>query len=857
MRSIVNILLTALVVIVIAFGGSVGCFGGLRGCAVEKTPEVYEMCFNEQEIGLFVGDTKTFTTDDFTFSPQAPGSFSFTLSSSDTEVLSINGTSVTAKREGESELTVTTADGVTAACTVTVSKELNEFELVARTKSRLIYDDREIIVYAVVNGTSESGINRNIEWAVDGVQQAYTGSVYTVGPRSTDTKVTVSAKLVGGGETLSDDIILSWYSGYENTPTFTCVSGKIEQTEGSVVTYSASAEGDANVYEWFVNGNAVENDDATFEFKPLVPGSYDITCKVNGVTAVCDDGKSKVMLNGSVVPSALTVDYDTFYPSTCVSWKSATEDEKFLVSVTDENGIEKAYEADGNSIMLTAAQLDIFASGYSVKVKSLGDGAALSESDYCTAFSLSKFAADIKPFFEKTYFGGNYYLTSDEEFCEIYDYFMLYRKQPTSGKTTFKGVVYMGYESAYLLDRLSEIAFNRAGYTGSYLVDAKRDGNLVTLDIEFETVSVPTGGSQKASSAALNGIRPHISEAGRDETHAFAIDKIQKTAEVHTTDQLYRVIEMGYKPIIKSDDVKAYYDYARGVLNGILDEDMSAVDKAHAIYDWVMWRTLYDNTATLNTDISVAVKDKAFYVEGVLNGSNPYAVCDGMSKAYSLLCNMEGIPCVRVTGSAENAGTYGGHAWNKVRVDGEWFIVDCTWGDTAIAVSEGKRVGLGMIKETAAYELASHFYFLKTDGEMSTHIEDADTAYPKTSPIPYNAYAELDYSVGEGKLRSYAYSTESLTEYAQTLAQLAAETLGETGYNTFSVTGEQIKSPYFAFEIYLADSNYDALKAVLGKSKSEGNPIPAALEQKGLSYNMFLNGNRVIIVASKLKALMS
>lgn len=49
------------------------------------------------------------------------------------------------------------------------------------------------------------------------------------------------------------------------------------------------------------------------------------------------------------------------------------------------------------------------------------------------------------------------------------------------------------------------------------------------------------------------------------------------------------------------------------------------------------------------------------------------AVCDGIAKAYKLLCDEAGIPCTVVTGSSG-----GPHAWNVVRVEGRWAHVDVT-----------------------------------------------------------------------------------------------------------------------------------------------------------------------------------
>ena len=50
-----------------------------------------------------------------------------------------------------------------------------------------------------------------------------------------------------------------------------------------------------------------------------------------------------------------------------------------------------------------------------------------------------------------------------------------------------------------------------------------------------------------------------------------------------------------------------------------------------------------------------------------------YGVCDSYSKAYSLLCAAAGIPVERAISSD--------HAWNTLKLDGEWYQVDVTWDD--------------------------------------------------------------------------------------------------------------------------------------------------------------------------------
>ncbi|MCB6900443.1 hypothetical protein LI036_10005 [bacterium 210917-DFI.7.65] len=53
-------------------------------------------------------------------------------------------------------------------------------------------------------------------------------------------------------------------------------------------------------------------------------------------------------------------------------------------------------------------------------------------------------------------------------------------------------------------------------------------------------------------------------------------------------------------------------------------------------------------------------------------------VCYGYASAFKLLCDRLDLPCWSVGGTSEGIG----HQWNIVRLDGENYIVDCTWDDT-------------------------------------------------------------------------------------------------------------------------------------------------------------------------------
>lgn len=52
--------------------------------------------------------------------------------------------------------------------------------------------------------------------------------------------------------------------------------------------------------------------------------------------------------------------------------------------------------------------------------------------------------------------------------------------------------------------------------------------------------------------------------------------------------------------------------------------------------------------------------------------------CSGYAKAMQYLCDKAGIDCMVIVGTNDKDLS---HAWNKVKVEGEWYNLDCTWDD--------------------------------------------------------------------------------------------------------------------------------------------------------------------------------
>jgi hypothetical protein len=102
-------------------------------------------------------------------------------------------------------------------------------------------------------------------------------------------------------------------------------------------------------------------------------------------------------------------------------------------------------------------------------------------------------------------------------------------------------------------------------------------------------------------------------------------------------------------------------------------------DKARLIYRWITDRIAYDVEGFLSGKIG----DNG--AANVLKTRK--AVCEGSANLFLALGQAAGLEVVKVHGFAKGVGyqpgqkiTKSNHAWNAVKIDGQWRLVDATWG---------------------------------------------------------------------------------------------------------------------------------------------------------------------------------
>lgn len=349
------------------------------------------------------------------------------------------------------------------------------------------------------------------------------------------------------------------------------------------------------------------------------------------------------------------------------------------------------------------------------------------------------------------------------------------------------GVANLSAFNGYCSSLLSTVSLQfKSNLENSYTIqpEKKSGANPYYVTYKFtlkstEISSLTSGGGAMQT----QGTPAYLNYGAAAGEHTFAIDSLSPIA-VYNSEQLVSAVERGFKPIFPQAGTTAEECYvaARTALATFIEADMTDLEKVNAIHDYLALNVVYDtwvfsNSTALETNGTIN-EYRAFFLEGALLDNK--AVCDGIAKAFMLMCRMEGIETVRVSGdsysvvgdlallqgrdcyyydSSDNIlikyGNYtaasdalsagvdvytkgAGHAWNKVFLNGQWYCVDVTKDDAQIDNSGTK------------YEFLSHIYFMRSDSELvrlgNLATDGTSNQYPATADYDY--YSATEYNPG-------------------------------------------------------------------------------------------------------------
>lgn len=406
-----------------------------------------------------------------------------------------------------------------------------------------------------------------------------------------------------------------------------------------------------------------------------------------------------------------------------LSWTGELNDE-YYVAYYSNNINPTIVEINGNSFAVSSIENynenDIYA--LRVGSKNEENKIELSPVVYYNPLNYTPYTNKVYYFNETL---ADYYISSQKELNHLAHYAFIYKEEAIQIKLSdaFYGTLSIGtggfsngLEKA--LEQAIENSFlETMSLEYSYEI-VSTTNKIVKININYYGAIEPSLTLTKElqqDQSALPYYQTKNFTKRNENYNLFHSDDNIRTQVVESSDELFWAVESGATPIFTSTNSSAYkiYESAKSILREVISNEMTDSEKLLSIFDFISFNTIYDyqitnfdaNNYNPHIGTNPVTKYRSFYLEGVFYDG--LAVCDGFSKAFSLLANMEGIKTFRIVGDAG-----GGHAWNKVYLNEQWYVVDITWTELEMYHYETDE----------PTEYLSRKYFLVSDNEIkNTH----------------------------------------------------------------------------------------------------------------------------------------
>ncbi|MCC5928946.1 MAG: hypothetical protein JJU28_06845 [Cyclobacteriaceae bacterium] len=182
-------------------------------------------------------------------------------------------------------------------------------------------------------------------------------------------------------------------------------------------------------------------------------------------------------------------------------------------------------------------------------------------------------------------------------------------------------------------------------------------------------------------------------------------------------------------------------------------QGLSESKKVRSIFTWMSRHIIYDAQAAASLDIP------SQQPEAVI--SRRTAVCEGYARLFNSLCEINQIESRMVVGFVKsrpgdviNAETPN-HAWNAVKVNGRWFLVDVGWASQALAQAP----------ETEKSYALNMFYLVSPARLIQTHFPEDPMWQLLPEPVCFE-----DFSRGKVELIAQNQTT-NVNELSQLVDQ--------------------------------------------------------------------------------------
>ncbi|WP_155593452.1 transglutaminase domain-containing protein [Lysinibacillus cavernae] len=207
------------------------------------------------------------------------------------------------------------------------------------------------------------------------------------------------------------------------------------------------------------------------------------------------------------------------------------------------------------------------------------------------------------------------------------------------------------------------------------------------------------------------------------------------------------------------------------ILKNIIKPSMTEFQKVKAINDYIVSNTMYGTKTKASPHSAYAL-----LFEG-------QAVCQGYALAAQAMLEQSGIETKYVVGFVNGNEA---HAWNLVKLGGEWYHLDTTWNDPV-----PNRIGA-----------ASYDYFLVTDAQLNKDHNWVKTDYPTAASTKYSYMNNVHFAYQLNNIVYFSNTADNDKLYkldmtsGKKLKVLDKRTLYITGTNQYLYYSDYSNSGY-------------------------------------------------------------
>lgn len=312
----------------------------------------------------------------------------------------------------------------------------------------------------------------------------------------------------------------------------------------------------------------------------------------------------------------------------------------------------------------------------------------------------------------------------EELACEVRDYLQLNNeeqvllKDEDSGAVSARALEDVEQAPAEAVDGLKEEQTQAFHYNRLSEPEQKLYGEILyILQEHLEDIQISTtdsGEVEKVFQCVLND-HPEIFYVEGYTLTRYALGEELKMMTLSGTYSMTPEIIEAKKQLIDS--------YVNQCFMSLPTGEGSQYAIARYVYEYLIENTEYDAGAPDNQNIcSVFITHRS--------------VCQGYAKATQYLLQKAGIEATLIMGTVQNGE---GHAWNLVKLDGENYFMDTTWGDASYQMTEGSVQNAGSLPPI------NYDYLCVTTGQLSkTHTIE------EVVPVPVCTAMTDNYYVREG-----------------------------------------------------------------------------------------------------------